>query len=220
MTEAMDEADEVERRLREWFPIDTFVRAARIGDYPIMPEELVLVTRAVDRRRHEFATGRWLAREGLRSFGLPDRPIMTGELRNPLWPDSVIGAISHDGDLCAVTLRRKSAGSAAGIGIDLVSLRALAGRMDELAPIFVASEHEMNCVAALEVAVDNALLLFSLKESVIKAMSSRLDDFVDMWAIEIRRGKAFEVHIAETVVAVDLFATIVDNYLVTATNIR
>jgi enterobactin synthetase component D len=220
MSESVCEADAVEHCLRRWLPGETFVKAARIDDYPILPEEQTLVARAVDRRRREFATGRWLARQALRSFGLPDRPIMMGPLRNPLWPDSVIGAISHDGALCAVALSRKSDASVAGIGIDLVSLPPRIGRMDELAPIFVASAQEMDAVAALDVAVDQALLLFSLKESVIKAISPRFDDFIDMRAIEVRRAKAFEIHIAGTVVAVDLFAAVTGGYLVTAACLR
>jgi 4'-phosphopantetheinyl transferase EntD len=218
VTEAVREVDAVERCLRAWFPADTVVRVARIDNYPILPEEQVLVTRAVNRRRHEFATGRWLAREGIRSFGLSDRPIMMGQLRNPLWPDSMVGAISHDGDLCAVALSRKSA--VVGIGMDLVFLPPRADVMDDLGSMFVASVHELDSIAALDVAVDQLLLLFSLKESVIKAMSSRLDDFIDMRALEIRRAKAFEIRMAETVVAVDLFAAVIGRYLVTATIIR
>ena len=211
---------QVERLLSGWFPSETFVKAARIDDYAILPEEQALVARAVDRRRREFATGRWLSREGLRTLGLPDRPIMMGQLRNPLWPESVIGTISHDGDLCAVALRCKSGGPVMGIGMDLVSLPQRAGRMDELAPMFVASDGEMDCVAALEAPVDPALLLFSLKESVIKAMSFRLVDFVDMRAIEIRRGNSFEIRMAGAVIAADLFAAVTDGYLVTAANVR
>ena len=110
MPELACEIGQVEHALRGWFPSDTFVKVARIDDYAMLPEEQALVARAVDRRRREFATGRWLSREGLRHFGLPERPIMMGRLRNPLWPESVIGTISHDGDLCAVALRRAATG--------------------------------------------------------------------------------------------------------------
>nr|QEO74730.1 4'-phosphopantetheinyl transferase [uncultured bacterium] len=106
--------------LTRWLPHETYVQAARIDHYPVLPEELALVADAVERRRREFVTGRWLARAGLRQFGLPDRPILMGRLRNPLWPDGVLGTLSHDGELCAVALRR--AGAVRGIGIDLMSL--------------------------------------------------------------------------------------------------
>jgi enterobactin synthetase component D len=210
----------VERALSGWFPNETFIRAATIGDYPILPEEHALVMRAVDRRRREFATGRWLAREGLRHFGLPDQPILMGTLKDPLWPQCVIGTISHDGDLCAVALRRKGIGPVCGIGMDLILLPQRAGTMDALASMFMANAGESDSVALLNVPVEPALLLFSLKESVIKAMASRLDDFIDMRMIEIRAADTFAVHVADRLIEADLFAAVTGGYLVTAVNLR
>jgi enterobactin synthetase component D len=214
------EAGLVERALGGWFPRETFIKAARINDYPILPEERALIVRAVDHRRREFATGRWLAREGLRHLGLPDRPILMGKLRNPLWPQSVIGTISHDGDLCAVALRRDGIGPMRGIGMDLASLPHRAGTMDELAHMFMANAGEMDSVAPLNVPVDPALLLFSLKESVIKAMAAQLDGFIDMRAIEIRATDTFAIHMADRLIQADLFAAVTGGYLVTAVTIR
>jgi enterobactin synthetase component D len=214
------EAGLVERTLRGWFPSETFIKAARIDDYPILPEEQALIARAVDRRRREFATGRWLAREGLRHFGLPDRPILIGRLRNPLWPQPVIGTISHDGDLCAVALRRKGMGPVRGIGMDLVCLSQQAGTMDELTSLFMANASELDSVAPLNVPVDPALLLFSLKESVIKAMASQLDGFIDMRAIEIRSADTLAIQMADRLIQADLFAAVTGEYLVTAVNVR
>jgi enterobactin synthetase component D len=214
------EAGLVERTLSGWFPSETFIKAARVDDHPILPEEQALIARAVDRRRREFATGRWLAREGLRNFGLPDRPILMGRLRNPLWPQCVIGTISHDGDLCAVALRRKGIGPVRGIGMDLVSLSQQVGTTDELASLFMANAGELDSVATLNVPVDPALLLFSLKESVIKAMTSQLDGFIDMRAIEIRTADTFAIHVADRPIQADLFAAVTGAYLVTAVSVR
>jgi enterobactin synthetase component D len=211
------EAAEVADLLTRWLPDGTFVQAARIDDHPVLPEELALVADAVARRRQEFVTGRWLARAGLRHFGLPDRPILMGRLRNPLWPDEVIGTLSHDGDLCAVALRRRD--TVRGIGIDLIERSRRAGRMDDLAPIFVTSSAELDVIATLDVAVDPSMLLFGLKEAVIKALAFRLDDFIDMREIEICHGRPFAVRIADATIDVALFAAVTE-YLVTAATIR
>lgn len=220
----MDDADEeigrIERPLKAWFPEPAFIKAAAIGDHPILPEERALVANAVERRQREFATGRFLARQGLRRFGLPDRPILAGRLREPLWPDSVIGTISHDGALCAVALMRKQEGSEAGIGIDLVSLMRRPLRMDELASMFVTHEDELGAVAALNVPVDPALLLFSLKESAVKAISAPPDDFIDLRAIEIRAIDGLAFSLRGVPVSSDLFAAATDRHLVTAVKIR
>jgi 4'-phosphopantetheinyl transferase EntD len=214
-----EEAARVTGLLRRWLPDGTFVRAARIDDYPLLPQEDALVANAVERRRREFATGRSLARAGLRHFGLTDQPIPIGRLHNPLWPDGVIGTLSHDGELCAVALRRKG-GEARGIGIDLIALAQRAGRMADLAPMFLTGTDELDSIATLDVAADPPLLLFSLKEAVIKALSFRLDDFIDMRAIEICRGRPFAIRIADAAIDAELFAAVTESYLVTAATIR
>jgi enterobactin synthetase component D len=219
MQDLAGESRQVVSRLTHWLPHETYVQAAAIDDYPILPEELALVADAVERRRREFMTGRWLARAGLRHLGLPDRPILMGRLRNPLWPDGVLGTLSHDGELCAVALRR--AGAVRGIGIDLMSLAQRAGRVADLAPMFVTSAGEMESIATLNVPADPAMLLFSLKEAAIKALSFRLVDFIDMRAIEIcRAGDLFEIRMADGAIQAELSAAVTDRYLVTAATIR
>jgi enterobactin synthetase component D len=216
MIELSRDIEQIERSLKQWFSSQAFIKAARIQDYPILPEEQALVANAVSSRQHEFATGRWLSRQGLQSFGLPDRPIKMGRLRNPLWPESVTGTISHDGELCAVVLMQEQLRNEAGIGIDLVSLPQRTGRMDELAPMFMANADELSAMAAFNLAVDPALLLFSVKESVVKAMSFQLDDFIDMRAIEIHHSDTLRFSISGNLVSADIVAATTGNYLVTA----
>jgi len=216
MIELSRDIEQIERSLKQWFSSQAFIKAARIQDYPILPEEQALVANAVSSRQHEFATGRWLSRKGLQSFGLPDRPIEIGRLRNPLWPESVSGTISHDGELCAVVLMQEQQRNEAGIGIDLVSLPQRTGRMDKLAPMFMANADELSAMAAFNLAVDPALLLFSVKESVVKAMSFQLDDFIDMRAIEVHHSDALRFKISGNFVGADIFAATTGNYLVTA----
>jgi 4'-phosphopantetheinyl transferase EntD len=214
-----DEAAQVATWLTRWLPDGTFVQVAQIDDYPILLEEDALVANAVERRRREFATGRQLARAGLRHFGLPDRPILMGRLRNPLWSDGVIGTLSHDGELCAVALRPAD-GKVRGIGIDLIAREQRAVRMEELAPMFVTSPAELEIIATLNVAADPPMLLFSLKEAMIKALTFRLDDFVDMRDIEICHGRPFAVRIVDATIDAELFAAMTDRFLVTAATIR
>jgi len=216
MTELGRDIEQIELSLKQWFPSQAFVKAAKIQDYPILPEEQALVANAVSSRQHEFATGRWLSRQGLQSFGLPGQPIGMGRLRNPLWPGSVSGTISHDGELCAVVLMQEQEHSEAGIGIDLVSLPQRVGRMDELAPMFTANADELSGIAAYSLAVDPALLLFSIKESVVKAMSFKLDNFIDMREIEIYCADNLRFSISGKSVSAGIFAATTGNYLVTA----
>ena len=52
----------------------------------LLPEEEVLVARAVGKRRAEFTTVRTCARIALGRLGLPPAPLLSGPKREPLWP--------------------------------------------------------------------------------------------------------------------------------------
>ncbi|WP_066374283.1 4'-phosphopantetheinyl transferase family protein [Herbidospora mongoliensis] len=68
------------------------------GDVPgvlPLPEEEFVVARAVPRRRAEFATARWCARQALTPFGYGDVPILPGPKREPLWPKGIVGSMTH-----------------------------------------------------------------------------------------------------------------------------
>jgi len=69
---------------------------------PIHPNEAALVAGAVEGRKGEFATGRWLAARAMRRLGVPSAPLLSGPHREPLWPSSVVGSISHTNEYCVV----------------------------------------------------------------------------------------------------------------------
>jgi 4'-phosphopantetheinyl transferase EntD len=209
----------IEDALTAWLPADSFTRAAAIADYPILPEERALVANAVESRRREFATGRFLAREGLRSFGFPDLPILMGRLREPLWPKSIIGTISHDGGLCVVAVQKTGPEASAEIGIDLFSLARRPLRMDDLASMFVAHADELRLVAGLRVTADPLVLLFSLKEAVLKAISSQLTGFIDLRELEIRDVEPLTLVFAGTAYRGSLLALVAGEFLLTAVKI-
>jgi len=212
-----NEIEEIEDSLNHWFP-NAFIRSAEINQYPILPQEQDLVSKAVLRRRNEFATGRWLSRQGLRFFGLPDAPIHIGELRNPLWPESVIGTISHDGELCAVAIHQKDASGISGIGLDLVAMSARLDKMEDLLPVFMLHEGELQAIQNVNISIDPAVVLFSVKESVIKALSSVLEAFVDMREIEIHYSDRLQYKLFGRSVVGDIFVARTDCYLLTAAN--
>jgi enterobactin synthetase component D len=209
----------IEGILRLWFSDKAFIKASKIQLYPLLNAEKTLVADAVISRQKEFSTGRWLARQGLQQFGLPIEPIKMGKLRNPLWPDSLLGSISHDADCCIVVLVQKQAHSGIGIGIDLVALSQRTGKLYGLESMIVANMLELDAVSKLNLALEPVLLLFSIKESIIKALSFYLDDFIDMRLIEVFYANNLLFKLSGCLVAGDIFAAITQNYLLTAVNI-
>jgi 4'-phosphopantetheinyl transferase EntD len=118
--------------------------------------------RAVQKRRHEFVTGRACARQALARLGAPVGAIPAGSRGEPLWPDGVVGSITH----CAGYRAAAVAWSAevAALGIDAEPDDPLPEGVLEQ----VAFGRELDVVAAGG-PVDVGRLLFSAKEAVYKA---------------------------------------------------
>jgi len=61
----------------------------------LFPEEEVVVARAVENRRREFATARHCAHQALARLGAAPAPITRGERGAPQWPAGIAGSITH-----------------------------------------------------------------------------------------------------------------------------
>jgi 4'-phosphopantetheinyl transferase EntD len=90
----------------------------RDGLARLHPEERAQVERAVPARQREFATGRHCARALLRQLGCADEPLLRGEDRLPVWPEGVVGSISHTRAVCAVAVARREAVAALGLDVE------------------------------------------------------------------------------------------------------
>ncbi|OBC12870.1 4'-phosphopantetheinyl transferase [Gordonia sp. 852002-50816_SCH5313054-c] len=80
--------------------------AESFGDPPglePMPAEESLISRAVEKRRREFITARHCARQALGQLGIEPTPIMRGDKGMPLWPNQIVGSLTHcDGYRAAI----------------------------------------------------------------------------------------------------------------------
>jgi 4'-phosphopantetheinyl transferase EntD len=132
----------------------------------LFPEEEAAISRAVARRRAEFAAGRACARAALAQLGLPAAPIVPGPRGAPQWPPGVVGSITHcDGyrasavaharDMITLGLDAEPDGPLPGGVLDAVSL---AEERDRLPALTAAAPH-----------VPWDRLLFCAKEAVYKA---------------------------------------------------
>ncbi|HET6732787.1 4'-phosphopantetheinyl transferase family protein [Mycobacterium sp.] len=60
-----------------------------------LPEEEPLIAKSVAKRRTEFVTVRYCARQALGELGVPAVPILKGDKGEPCWPDGVVGSMTH-----------------------------------------------------------------------------------------------------------------------------
>ncbi|MEV0348503.1 4'-phosphopantetheinyl transferase superfamily protein [Nonomuraea sp. NPDC050680] len=143
----------------------------------LFPEEERLITRAVEKRRKEFTTARLCARKAMERLGVAPVPVLSGLRGEPLWPQGVIGSITHCAGYRAAALAR----AAGAIGIDAEPDQPLAEGVVEA--ISLPQERDMlRALAAEDPGVSWDRLLFCAKESVYKAwfpLAKRWLDFQD-----------------------------------------
>lgn len=139
------------------------------GDLPgeqCFPGEEDLIAGAVTVRRREFITARRCAHKALTRLGYPPSPIKSGPHREPLWPDGVVGSITHcPGYRAAAVAARPSCG---GLGIDAEPHESLPEPVRHV----VATPTErlmLDDLARSYSWVHWDRLLFSAKESIYKA---------------------------------------------------
>ena len=148
----------------------------------LYPQEAAAIARARAPRVREFATGRYLARRAMTELGVSTGPILKAEDRSPVWPEGVIGSLTHAADLAIAAVSRPEA--VTGIGIDLEQH----DRVTE--PLFrkLFTAAECSSPALRERSPDRdraAALMFSAKEAAYKAVYPRVGRFIGFQEAEI-----------------------------------
>lgn len=80
-------------------------------------QDEAVVARAVPKRQREFRSGRNVARAALNDLGRPASVIPVGLKGMPIWPEGILGSISHCDDMSVAVVARS--GDVSGIGVDV-----------------------------------------------------------------------------------------------------
>lgn len=151
--------------------------------YELHAEEARLLSpRALEKRRREFYLGRAAAHAALRRLlGTTPPPVLKGARGEPLWPERVVGAITHTVDIGVAAVGRTEHTN--GIGIDLE--RADRGVSPAVAHM-VCTPRELRWVYESASEADLRLkMIFSAKESVFKAFYPIGKIFLDFMDAEL-----------------------------------
>ena len=141
----------------------------------LWPSEAACVSRAVPERVQEFAAGRQCARRAMAEFGIRDFPLLMASDRQPLWPDTLTGSITHTRGFCAAAVAERERHGALGLDSEV------AGEVGEHLWAAVCLPQELAWLDALarEDRAAAATLLFSAKEALYKCQyplfAQRLD---------------------------------------------
>lgn len=141
-----------------------------------------LVARAVPSRKSDFGDARWCAHEALRRWGR-DEPILRGEKGMPLFPEGIVGTLSHTDGLRGALVG--DAGVWRSVGLDVEKAQPLTGGVFNAvtSPLerwslsrLTGSERSENLLGTV---------LFSAKECVYKSWFPLAGRFLDFDEAEL-----------------------------------
>ena len=148
----------------------------------VHPLEAALVSLASARRRREFTVGRWLANSTLKRLGRGDSPVLAGHDRSPIWPEGIVGSISHTDDYCvAVTALSRHHIS---VGVDIEPMEPIESSLWDS----ICTEGELRWLRRQHALKQGLLcrLIFSAKECIYKYQYPMTNTFLDFHDVEVR----------------------------------
>lgn len=142
------------------------------------------IAASVQKRQAEYFHGRLAARQALLALEIGATNIPSGPAREPLWPDGVVGSITHTRRFAAaVALRRQGP---AGVGIDIEDI--VDDDMREAIAATALSQPERAYLGSIEhlLALNTLItIVFSAKESLYKGAYSNIGHFFDFSAAQV-----------------------------------
>ena len=142
------------------------------------------VAQGVRKRQAEFFYGRLAARGALREYGAPEVDIQIGLAREPIWPEGVVGSISHTDGLAAAVVGARA--RHLGLGIDIESTVSPGSEQVVRALVFNACELEyLETMSGVMRMRELVTLGFSAKESFYKGVFGIVGRIFDFDAVRI-----------------------------------
>lgn len=172
----MERNSELEAHIKRLFApnVRVCLSSAVSSGARLMTEELPGTEKMVEQRLLEFTHGRNCARVVLNMCGLRGAAVPRGSSGEPVWPQGIVGSISHTGSLAAAVAA--STDYFVGIGLDIESSEPLS---DDIIGMICRQDEAVG-----EDGV-RAKLLFSIKEAVYKCIYPTVSAFVDFKEVKI-----------------------------------
>lgn len=141
----------------------------------------VSLLRAVKKRNAEYLSGRYCANKALSLCNIDGFIVRSGVHRNPIWPDNIVGSITHNDELAICTVSEKKHNLA--IGVDVESLLTQ-DSIDEIKKLIVTG-NEIELITQHLSLLEAYTIIFSAKESLFKALYPLVGRFFGFDAAEI-----------------------------------
>jgi len=149
----------------------------------LFAEEEKAIQRATAERRKEFTTGRVCAHQALKILGLPARAVPSGAFGEPIWPEGVVGSITHCAGYWASAVAFEA--DITALGIDAEPDAPLpSGVLGDIAR--PAEREDLAMLYARSRGICWDRLLFSVKESVYKAWFPLAQQWLGFHDVEVQ----------------------------------
>lgn len=148
--------------------------------FDLLANEKSLTHKMGKKRLNEFRAGRFCMRRALAELNFTNTSILIGGNREPVLPSNIVGSISHCSNLAGAIALKNTQISSIGIDIELSQ-----GLEDKLIPIVCTSNEQSNLDSFGNRNL-NAMLLFSIKESVYKCLNPLLRIWLDFHDLDIK----------------------------------
>ena len=152
-----------------------------VGIEELLPNEKLLTTNFSEKRIKDFSTGRFCARKAMEHIGHEPCEILMGTDKQPIWPNGLVGSISHTTALTGAIVGLSSQINA--IGLDIENIGKITPDMWRL--LYTENEQIFLNSLPLEGVAIYTTLFFSFKESFYKMQYPLTNTFLDFTDVEI-----------------------------------
>lgn len=135
-----------------------------------------------EKRLIDFSNGRYCAKKALLELGIEDVSILIGKNREPIWPEGIVGSISHCDTLTGAIVSRKADHISLGLDIEEI------GRVTADLWPYVFTDKEIEYLNTLPIDQQELICtsIFSLKEAFYKFQFPITNLFLDFLDVEVQ----------------------------------
>lgn len=151
------------------------------GLMSFLEKDLGFMQGAASKRREEFAAGRLCAAKALNALGIRQSSVGREEGGAPIWPEGIVGSISHTENIAAAVVARAS--SVMCVGLDIEERGSVAPHLWQL--LFCDEEISYLKSISPDEQVNFATSLFVCKEAFYKAQWPITREWVDFLDVNI-----------------------------------
>ena len=160
------------------------------------------------KRLADFSTGRYCAIKALEQLGIQDAVIPIGEDREPIWPQGIVGSISHCDTLVGAIVAKKSEHVSLGLDIEEI------GRVTPDLYDLVFTENEKQYLSSLRGSElhEKSTVIFSIKEAFYKFQHPITKTFLDFLDVEVVTPNLSKIKVLSNNISLD--SIIHENFVV------